>query len=275
MYVLFLLYMCIVTACALPATPCNSYVIDAVPHYSPHTTFNGGLPGVMCRHLSIAYIHIFKSGGTSMSDTVCRLCNVTGGVCENTQRIYKYTHLARLCDTITCISFWRDPVTRFLSGYHEVMKRYEEDHNHRVFTHLNPNAPHAEKIAKFESFLTRAEKTFFDWHIKPQASFLHYNVPARVLTTSLERALPVVLTLFCEKHMMCNNNNPTCSDILTLHEALYVRHRDRSNPVYQHAQYYLTEASLTPSVVARIVKLCHVDYLRFGIPLPVLVDLPE
>lgn len=265
MYVFLLMCICITVAQVLPAKPCNSYGVDVLSQYP--NKFNGGLPGVMCRHLSIAYIHIFKSGGTFMHDTVCRLCNVTGGVCEDTQPIFKYMHLSKLCTKITCISFWRDPVTRFLSGYHEVMKRYVADRGHRAFTPLHPNATHATKIANFESFLTRAERSFFDWHIKPQASFLHYGVPTRVLTTSIERALPVVLTLFCEKHMMCNDN-ATCDGILALHEKLYDRHRDRSNPEYQHRQYHLTEAALTSSVIARIVKLYHADYLRFDIPLP-------
>ena len=86
----------------------------------------------LCDPLRLAYIHIFKSGGTSIGKMLHAACRELPGVPGSTTRIlsewygnnnYVRYNLTKLCEEYTCFSAHRDPLERFLSGYHEIMKR--------------------------------------------------------------------------------------------------------------------------------------------------------
>ena len=265
--------------------PCGSSAgIEAIapPNDKAHRS---RLRGVLCRELSVAYIHIFKAGGSSLKEILCTLCRKNGFECIAMEDIFSRSLLLKVCDRVICTTFWREPVARFLSGYHEIMLRQhtkflstQRDKNATASENLLVNrafgsknlplldgaATAAQKLEHFMRFLKMAETRFFDRHIYPQVSFIQQGATtAPVMHTSFDRAKVLLTPLHCGRLMQCFNVSKCIVD-----QSLFtdVHPRNRKDSSYGLIQYDHSESSLPSQVLMRIAKLYYKDYSYFNIP---------
>lgn len=166
----------------------------------------------MCDYLRIAYIHIFKSGGTSMGQMLHQACRTVskdhpragGGDRKKVRTLsgwpgnknFHHYNLSQICSEYTCYSAHRDPIERFLSGYHEIMKRRAS--NNYLSVPLERSRQH---LADF--ILQVVDGREKDPHILPQVYFFQNERGAfRMSTvhwTPLEHARSLLWILVCGK----------------------------------------------------------------------------
>ena len=137
-------------------------------------------------HQDIMYIHVFKAGGTTVS-------NVLDVLCHRTKQFAPYPHvdkarISHYTDPRTfAFTFIRDPVERFLSAYHEVMRvANERTHRARNTTKERIEATLDARLQHLDHFIRRIEHDGInhsknhdmDGHIIAQTSFLRLPPPA-------------------------------------------------------------------------------------------------
>jgi hypothetical protein len=160
---------------------------------------------------------------------------------------------------LTCYSLVRDPIDRFLSAYHEIMRR-NPDRDPEL--KLEPTATDEEKLGSFRLALSyRETKKITDGHMNSQVDFLPQKAPL-LLFSGLD-APEHIRTLLCRAHSCFHNNTSRCPDVPMGAE------RSRSNTTYSLAQYLIRESDLSDGEVARIAKIYTKDYCQLGLKLPV------
>lgn len=127
-------------------------------------------------HTKTVYVHIFKSGGTSMG----HIFSSNGGyviTIYNNKNVteVKFAMAAVMHDPeMFRVSIVREPIARVLSAYHEIMVRKHcrivKDH-----LHCNPKAAKLHHINELRKILIGMENKSGQWndaHLFPQAAFL-------------------------------------------------------------------------------------------------------
>ena len=111
-------------------------------------------------------------------------------------KTFAHYNLSQICSEYTCYSAHRDPIERFLSGYHEVMKRRASNFHLSV-----PFERSRQHLADF--ILQVVDGREKDPHIQPQAfSFKNERGAFRMSTvhwTPLEHARSLLQILVCGK----------------------------------------------------------------------------
>lgn len=234
-----------------------------------------------CVGLDITYIHIFKNAGTTVLRKLRHFCNATTGAptlmfanWDPNGRQLTEASLRQLCVTSKCFTFWREPVGRLLSGYHEVMRihhtrrapsRLPSQVSHFV---LPSNASRSKVVANFERFLSAVERgAVRNANVNDQRSFVMTNGQpvfpnlAAFPLTELSSQLPEV---FCDAFARCAPGE-LCPVALASVDG--TRNRDRSSSDYGLQQYVLDESELPTQLIVRIVNHFRSDYCLFDIPL--------
>jgi hypothetical protein len=224
-----------------------------------------------CVDLGITYIHIYKNAGTTILTRLRRFCSATTG---NDPIMYTnwggglyLASLSDVCSVSLCFTFWREPVDRFLSGYHEVMRE-----NHLINLRFRDlllweNATPAQKIANIAKFLSKLERgVLHDGHVARQQDFVVEDNRTAIpgLTVfPLFAAVNIIPTIFCGALARCA---PAAMCPTELAEFRGDRPRARMSAEYGLKQYVLQEAELPTELVHWIVNFYRADYCRFGIP---------
>lgn len=180
-----------------------------------------------------------------------------------------------LCSVYVCYTFWRDPVDRFLSGYHEVMKRtltepYASSDLGIVLRALR--TMNMTKLGKFAAFLSEVEAGIVhDPHVGPQKTFVqssnsHYPRTPSILIHDLKRSQHVVAVLLCGAYARCYGSHPPCPHgQLRSSLPLPLSLRDRHAPEYGLAEFSVEQEELDVGQLHRIITLFKEDYCFFGI----------
>jgi hypothetical protein len=151
----------------------------------------------------------------------------------------------------------RDPVERFLSAYHEVMRR-----NPRRYPDLKlpSNATNEQRIFAFRLALQyRENKKLLDPHFNLQRDFVPRKAP--FISFFGSDAPDRIRNLLCQAHACFHGwspEAPSCPDVPM------GEWRSRANDTYRLPQYAIKESDLEDSEVERIAKIYSKDYERFG-----------
>lgn len=168
----------------------------------------------LCDPLRLAYIHIFKSGGSSLGKMLHEACRnipeipskdasvrILSGWTGNTQ--FSRYNVTKLCAEFTCYSAHRDPLERFLSGYHELRKRNKWDPDAEVSKlHPEDESIRRQHLSKF--IVEVVDGKYHNAHIQPQAFFFgdknHSFRMNSIHWAPLEDAYSLLNLLFCAKY---------------------------------------------------------------------------
>lgn len=225
-----------------------------------------------CVDLGVTYIHIYKNAGTTILTRLREFCSATTG-----REPIMYTSwggglylasLSDVCSVSLCFTFWREPVDRFLSGYHEVMRE-----NHLINLRFRDlllweSATPAEKIENVAKFLSKLERgALHDGHVARQQDFVAEDnrtaVPG-LAVFPLSAAATIMPTIFCGALARCA---PAATCPMELADFPSNRTRGRMSTEYGLKQYVVEEVALPAELIHRIVSFYRADYCRFGIPL--------
>ena len=233
----------------------------------PH---QGGMPFDeiwLCDPLRLAYIHIFKSGGTSIGKMLHAACRELPGVPGLTTRIlsewygnnnYVRYNLTKLCEEYTCFSAHRDPLERFLSGYHEIMKRKVDSGQASVL----PSEISRQHLSDF--ILKVVNGKISDGHVQPQAFFFGDKARqfrmATIHWTPLEDISSLARLLVCGKYAMYGCSGPCPID--PSNEQLHARSRLKI-PGYGIKNFTFLVSDLTPQETILLEKFYRVDFCLF------------
>ena len=186
----------------------------------------------------------------------------------------RLTSFEELCAENICFTFWRDPVDRFLSGYHEVMRRAttksEATMNPKLLLSLKlpDDATDKQKIANLYRFFELVESgAFWDPHTHFQTNFLSpvKDIPqsmSNLAVFDLKRVDEVTKVLFCGAYHGFLGTNASCPMESINATPSRVRTSD-----YGLRQYSLSESQLDDEFIERIAKFFCPDYCYFGIPM--------
>ena len=214
----------------------------------------------VCDPLRLVYIHIFKSWGTTLGGTLIGNCKRSFG--KDSARVFsgwtgdksvKDYNLTSICQIYTCFTLYRDPIDRFLSGYHEIMKRRKAHvPKHNATSHLQGfiNDVISGKVG--------------DPHVMPQFKFIKTgkSLSSRVSTIlygPVQRAGEVMETLYCGSLSKCRHN-VSCN-----FEFPKGKTRDRFNSDYGIGNFTFTPEGLLDTQILELEKYYHMDYCLFGI----------
>ncbi len=224
----------------------------------------------------LGFIHVFKSGGTSVRDTMRRL---TQGLSRLTWHAFATQFRAYLSDLFV-FTFVRNPIDRLLSGHFELRRR-----NYTILSHSEQTGLHSVKwllksmknrldcaLAKGKKETTdmTVEDIYYNIHILPQMLFLtNYSNPWGFLpinyvgfTTDIFNA---TFEILYELYMKDNPgpHDKTKDDAYNTWISIYVRGRDR------HALDYLNSTNL---MIHPDAALDPMDLLKFEVESSDLTD---
>lgn len=236
-----------------------------------------------CSKLRLSYFHIYKNGGTTANSALNRFCKQTTGESGKFHRSWieeeRVPSFDDLCQNSFCYTFWRDPVDRFISSYHEIMRR-TNDGTQNINNWmpsvdvlrdigLPEDASKQQKTESFRKFFDLVESgKFVDPHVQNQVNFLSstggkYPNVSNLATFDLRRADEVTEIIFCGAYHSALKNNDSCPfDPIIMH-----RTRDRNTGEYGKKQYVIDEEDLEDHLLERIAGLYCKDYCYFGIPM--------
>lgn len=229
----------------------------------------------VCKGLGLAYVHIYKNGGTAISKILISFCEKTTGKKPIMYAFFwKNTRLPSLesvCDKFMCFTFWREPVDRFFSSYHEIMKRMPKAYEKVLQQFALPSSATQElKIATLTSFFNLVKTgAIRDPHILPQTSFIMDRSGQLVIpglaVYSLNRLDQILPVLLCGAHSRACS--PSIEECPYRKDMISDNHqRDRSSPEYSLPQYLLKEEEVDRGLVEDIAMYFSKDYCFFGIP---------
>lgn len=216
----------------------------------------------VCDPLRLVYIHVYKSWGSYVGNTLIANCQRVWGL-DSTRVLSRWTgdttvrnyNLGRLCESYHCFTFYRDPIDRFLSGYHEIMKR------------RNASVPMDEgkdHLAQFIKDLVSGR--FRNPHVMPQTQFIRakkINAVSRVpgLTfASVERSQDIMETLFC------GSMSKICQHVSCDYEPLESdQFRRRLDPSYGSQNFIFSLKDLSDAQIEALETYYMVDYCNFAI----------
>lgn len=242
-----------------------------------------------CPELRLAYHHIYKNAGTSMMNELGKFCTkVTGkggGFLKSWIPKERTSSFREFCSKNFCYTFWREPVDRFLSAYHELMKRTGDGTNawpdgwQVATTHeglvplieaklgLPEDASDEVKMRNFIEFWNLVETGILkDAHVQPQVHFLLGEGSSSLNMSDfaffdMRRAEDLLPMIFCGAYAW-NGHEGSCP-----YAAKKVQHdRNRFSEHYGRPQYMIKEEELSDAIIERIVKFYCKDYCHFGIP---------
>lgn len=219
----------------------------------------------LCDPLRIAYIHIYKSWGTSEGQNLRDNCRRVFGY--EAARVFsawtgdnevQHYNLKKLCEEYLCISFYRDPIERFLSGYHEVMKRRRAS---------VPEHQSKEHLDHFISRVLQGEEA--DPHLMPQFNFIKSRISFRnrldsIFIGPVERSRRMMKRAFCGGLSACHSHT-TCDFRWSSEKT-----RARSDSEYGIHNFTFAAADLSEKQLKDLERHYAVDYCLFGISSHVL-----
>lgn len=214
----------------------------------------------LCDPLRIVYIHIYKSWGTSEGQNLRENCRRIFG--DEAARVFsawtgdneiKHYDLRKLCEEYLCISFYRDPIERFLSGYHEVMKRRKAS---------VPEHKSKEHLDHFISSVLQGKEN--DPHLMPQFNFIKARSSFRnrldtIFIGPVERSRRIMTRAFC-------GGLPACqSQVRCDFRWSSQKTRARSETGYGIRNFTFTVSDLSENQLKDLERHYSVDYCLFGI----------
>lgn len=242
-----------------------------------------------CPGLRLAYHHIYKNAGTSMMNELGNFCQKVTGNSGKTLKSWILTEQSppfqELCKDNFCYTFWREPVDRFLSAYHELMKRTDNGTNpwpagwevattHRgLFPLINArlglqrNATDDDKLDSFLKFWDLVHSGVLkDAHVQPQVDFL--SLPGSsslnmsdIAYFEMSRGQEILPLIFCGSYARSGMDG-ACP----YHPDKMKHERNRFSEWYGEPQYMIKESQLDDDVISSIVQFYCRDYCIFGIP---------
>ena len=142
--------------------------IRNVPLFARNSMFSywyvhGRKSTVRCPHLQ--FVHIFKNAGTLLNEKMIHYCGAI--LCRQVPKHHHCTEDYRSAQLTNAFAVLRDPIQRFLSGYHEVHKRMRPSLRPKFHT---PDC----RLDYFRYFVRRqmTEVDTINPHLLPQYSFL-------------------------------------------------------------------------------------------------------
>lgn len=232
----------------------------------------------VCRDLGVIYLHSFKSAGNAYMANLDAFCSATTG--KNIERIAGWDRKAWLglnptlrgspCDVdVLCAHGWicystiRDPIERFLSAFHEVMKRQEHLIIRGRIGALPLNATLQMKLDALEKLVAIAERNpRLDAHLGPQKHFLPKHEPVELFR--LEEGGEPVNDFLCDV-LQCRNRvagrpiaNRSCPRVSVK------RVRSRKDAEIRMPQYDIDLRDVPLDTIRRITALFREDYCRLG-----------
>ncbi|KAI9018389.1 hypothetical protein DFJ74DRAFT_224086 [Hyaloraphidium curvatum] len=225
-----------------------------------------------CAPLGLAYVHPFKSGGTALHRQLARFCRAGAGAGRDVFTsgahgggLLPPDALAAACASPgwTCYAGVRDPVDRFLSGFHYAMA-LRADPALRPFR-LPQGAPRSSSIAALLGVLALKEnRTELDSHLLPQSAFLP-RPGAPLAAFNLSHADEALRPLLCRAHACFwarrgASRAPDCP-----YERLE-RSRSKGARDALRPQYDIKASELSRGTIDRIAALFAEDYCRFSLP---------
>lgn len=260
----------------------------------------------------LGFIHVFKSGGTSVRDTMRRL---TQGLSRLTWHQYASQFRAFLSDLFV-FSFVRDPIDRFLSSHFELRRR-----NYTILASSQQTGIHSVQwlLKSIKNRLDCAlakdkknnpgvdiniENIYYNIHILPQMLFLtnHSNpwgfLPINYIgfTTDIFNSTFEILYELYMKY----NPPPTMSemsewnknDAYNTFKELYIQGRDRHSIDYLNnsnlmihpdakldpmdlLQFQVESSDLTDNDISKICEIYWMDYLCLPFDIPPQCNLTK
>ena len=244
----------------------------------------------VCPGLKLAYHHIFKNAGTTMMSELSDFCrNSTGSsgyLLRSWDQTKKLNSFHKLCSENVCYTFWRDPIERFLSGFHELMKRSESfkstlgsdwrNHmeHHWLFPLLNAslelpqNTTHQKKMSTLQSFWDLVKKgILIDGHIQPQTDFLSmakgtFPAMSDIVYFDMRRSKSLLPFLFCGAYSKyaANESCPYTTGKID-------HSRNRFSTGYGLPQYTIHDSQLDMKFIDELTRYYRQDYCFFSIKL--------
>lgn len=178
-----------------------------------------------------------------------------------------------------CITFFRDPVDRFLSAFHELMK-WEVHGFVNQFPELvlAANASVENRTRSFMRFVDLVvANPGIDSHVVPQVRFLQ-RASGKALAIrggmsffNIERSRQVLHRVLAGAVSTCSTHHQPVLFDMDKHDCFsdeWANRRNRSDTSYGLPQYVMRREQLTNITVRTIASLYREDYCFFGIPVP-------
>lgn len=156
----------------------------------------------------------------------------------------------------------RDPLPRFLSGYHEISKRRETPLFQAHMHPLPSNATDPEKLKQLSKLLTLLQRyPNLDAHVGLQSNFFPRR--RKIPLFRVEDGPKPVQDFLC-RSLDCANRKSITPDTAPCPRIPLSSHRSRKDPDYRIPQYDIQPELLSPELIQRITDLYREDYCAFG-----------
>jgi hypothetical protein len=263
--------------------PCSS-LYNLTTGYQEVTPDVGYYSVAVCHRLGLAYIHIFKNAGSSMQSYLSEFCYLATGRHASHYVSFgspekQLQHLDHLCSQWVCYTFWREPLDRLFSAYHEVMKRtFASNSSKPPNLHLTPlalgeDATQRQKVAAFKAFFHLIEShQYSNPHVGHQVDFIYSSGRSNMANLYVgnlrqyDRVLPILFCGSVSRCLLANTNSAKhkCPSV-DFGKNIARSRMDRS---YSLPQYVVAEDDIDDDLVMKIVTYYKNDYCHFGIPFP-------
>lgn len=229
----------------------------------------------VCEPLNLAFLHVYKAGGTALAIQLDEFCFASTGTniklytgyVPRGEGIGRPCDLDGICSNLTCYAVLRDPVDRFLSAYHEAMIRgWDKTLKHY---RLPTNSTREQQLEVFRLALDLRERNETrDAHLRLQSYFLPPTAPVNIFYGP--RASQQVKDFLCRAHTCFRhpaNETKTPSGVSPVD--CPVKDTSRSNVTrsrmsnYGDERYVIRESDLTDSEINRIARIFKSDYCRY------------